>query len=385
MINVSRDTWLTLLLLLALVAVSGAATFWQLRGETDHPPLASFSTQPDGGRALWLWLEALGYRPHDTTPGTFAVPHDADLALILEPQLPGITEAEWTTLNRWVEEGGTLLLAGEGFGTATSMQYHGFDVTYVDEEEREVTPGSPFLTSPPVGPLENAQTGAVLSADREDYTTLLTAGDQPVMVSFTHGQGTILLSTLTYPFSNEGLKQSGNPALVLNMFSLAGETKQVWFDEWHHGRRGPPEDVIAGPGQWLRGTPAGRSLIYVAAILFVALLLRGRRFGPAVPMRETRRRRAPAEHVEAVANLKRRAGHRDAVMDDYRQALKRGLGQRYRLSSSLPDDEFVARLAEYRPELDRQALADLLARLRAARVNESGMVSLAQEVAKWLK
>jgi hypothetical protein len=104
-----------------------------------------------------------------------------------------------------------------------------------------------------------------------------------------------------------------------------------------------------------------------------------------VPLPGEITRRAPLEYISAIANLGRRAGHRRAVLQQYRQRLKRHLGQRYRLDPTLRDPEYVTRLAEYNPGLDAEALRRLLARLQRPNVNESEMIQLAAEVAAWIK
>ncbi|MFW6042430.1 MAG: DUF4350 domain-containing protein [Chloroflexota bacterium] len=384
MIRLRRDTWLTVILLLLLVGLTAVAVVWEARNETDQPSLATFSSEPDGARALWLWLESMGHRVDDGSGAAFAVPEEADLALILEPQVPGINDAEWEVLDDWIDNGGILLIAGEGFGTAFSLGRYQFDINYLDDEEGPVQVAAPLLLSPAPDTLENARPRATLQTEREDVTTILSVNEQPVLVAFTQGQGLVLLSTLTHPFTNEGLKEAGNPRLALNIASLAGSNGTIWFDEWHHGLRSRESLAAPGPGRWLRETPAGHALLYAAAVLFLAILLRGQRFGRPVPLAQEQRRRAPAEHLTAIANLNRRAGNRQAVLQSYRQELKRGLGQRYRLSPSLPDEDYVAQLHNYRPDLDVGALSRLLHNLNASDVGEAKMVQLAREVSNWL-
>lgn len=379
----SRDTLLALGLILLLLALTSLAALWQARQGIDQPPLASFSNQPDGARALRLWLEGEGYRVLDERPGFFSGPSEAQLALLLEPQLPGIAEEEWAVLDEWVEAGGTLLLAGEGFAAAFAMEHYDFSVDYLDEAASDVRVVG-RLTSPPLTSAEKLRARAVLQSDRTDYVTLLAAGDGPLLVTFTQGKGRVVLSTLRYPFSNEGLKEPDNPLLALNLAALAGREGTIWFDEWHHGQQGSSTE-IAGPGQWLRQTAAGRALIYSALVLFVAILLGGRRFGRPVPLQRPQARRAPLEHISAVANLSRRAGHRHAVLQHYYRQLKRELGSRYRLSPTLPDEEFVAQLARFDPGLDAPALLRLLERLQNRGVSEGEMVELAQEATEWLE
>ena len=126
-------------------------------------------------------------------------------------------------------------------------------------------------------------------------------------------------------------------------------------------------------------------MLYVALVIFIAVALQGRRFGRPVPLPKDTTRRAPLEYITAIANLKRRAGHRQAVLTQYHNRLKRGLGQRYRLNPTLPDDDYVSQLADLKPNLDAAALRTLLARLGQAKISESELVSVAAEVATWLK
>lgn len=376
-------------LILLLLAVSTVGTYWATRSEAEYPALATFSSAPDGAQALWLWLESLGYRPDSSVPGTFAVPADASVAFILEPEVPGVSGEEWQILDEWVQAGGTLVLAGEGFGTAFSAAHLDFEIAYLEDEPPPVTMRTPLLHSPPPSGLDTLRPRATLHSERDDFATLLAAGSgtesEPVLVAIPRGEGLIYLSTLTYPFTNRGLKEGGNGLLALNFISLASPSETLWFDEWHHGRRNAGEQAVTGPGQWLRSSPSGNSLLYAAGVIFLALLLAGRRFGRPVPLPDEKQRRSPAEHVTAVADLSRRAGHRRAVADYYRQEMKRALGRRLRIPASLDDEEFLDLLATYRPDLDRGQLSQLLAQLRSPQLSERQLLDLAQDVTKWIR
>ena len=104
-----------------------------------------------------------------------------------------------------------------------------------------------------------------------------------------------------------------------------------------------------------------------------------------MPLPHELRRRGALEHVNAMANLSRLAGHRHSILLQYHQQLKRSLGRRYRLDPTLPDDEYVASLARYNPAIDGQALLTLLNRLQQKKVSENEMVHLAAEATKWIK
>lgn len=381
--QLSRDSWLAIGLFVTLVLVTIVAAIYQAKEQEEAPPLASFSSAPDGARALRLWLEALGYSVSDEVGETFRLPEDTDMMLMLEP-FAGVTADEWETIDAWVESGGTLVLAGNRFQTTFAFRHYDFALAYLGTEVYTLTVQTPLLASPPLTGTVSARAQAYFATNRDDFVTHLAVESRPVMLSFERGAGRVILSAAPFSFSNAGLKEEGNPLLVLNVITAANQPGVIWFDEWHHGVR-PRRAELIGPGDWLRHTPAGRSLLYVAAVIFLALVIRGRHFGRPVPLPKDVTRRAPLEYITAIANLSRRAGHRLAVLHHYHHRLKRNLGKRYRLNPTLPDGEYVAQLAELNPELDTNALHSLLTRLRQDKVSESEMVQLATEVAEWLK
>jgi hypothetical protein len=380
-LSFSRDSWLALGLIALLVLVTIAAAIQQTRSG-QMPALSSLSSSPDGGRALWLWLEELGYEVAQEAASTFEPPTEAGLILLLEP-LTEITAEEWRLLDAWVEGGGTLILAGESFGMREAVLHYEFELAYMLAPVSGLPPQTPLWLSPPGGAAD-LQAHAYLVTDRQDYVAHIASADKPIILSFEQGQGRVILSAASFPFSNAGLKKVGNPALVLNMISAAKRPGRVWFDEWHHGLRAT-ETRVVGPGDWLRYTPAGHALLYAAAVIFGAILLAGRHFGRPVPLPQDLARRAPLEYITAIANLNRRARQRAAVLDQYRHWLKRRLGQRYRLDPTLPDEQYLAQLNGFNPRLDMASLQNLLARLRQKRVNESELVRLAEETATWLE
>ena len=168
----------------------------------------------------------------------------------------------------------------------------------------------------------------------------------------------------------------------MNILALARIKGAVWFDEWHHGVRSSAE--ILGPGEFLRQTPVGRSLLFVALVVFIVLFIQGRGFGRPVPLPQEIKRRGALEHVTGIANLSRRAAHRSAVMMYYHQQIKRKLGQRYRLDPGMDDKEYVDTLAGYNSALEKDELFNLLKRLKRKDISEAEMVHLATEAAKWI-
>jgi hypothetical protein len=262
------------------------------------------------------------------------------------------------------------------------LDHYQFTFDYLADGNGVPARESALFASPAAFDLKNVQVETVLQSERDDFVVLAAYRGQPVLVAFEQGKGRVILGTVSEPFTNAGLKEAGNPEFVLNILALAQTPGTIWFDEWHHGLRSDTE--ILGPGNFLRRTPMGRSLLFVALAILIVLFLQGRGFGRPVPLPQEIKRRGALEHVTGIANLSRRAAHRPAVMMHYHQQIKRKLGQRYRLDPGMDDKEYVDRLASYNPSLEKDQLLNLLKRLTRKDVSETEMVHLAAEAAKWI-
>lgn len=377
--NLSRDAKLGIGVLLALVIVTIlAATQQQTRQQ--HPRLSSLSSAPNGALALKLWIKELQYKVDEQVLTNFMPPRNTAIVFMLEPLFP--IESEMQPLDDWVEAGGTLIAIGEDYGMYLLIDHYQFNFNYLLEKNISPASETPLLDSPSTLDLKNARARVALSSERDDFVVLAAYQGQPVLVSFEQGKGRVILGTITDPFTNAGLKQAGNPEFVLNVLALARVRGRVWFDEWHHGVRSNVE--ILGPGEFLRQTPVGRSLLFVAFSIFIVLFIQGRGFGRPVPLPQEIKRRGAWEHVTGIANLSRRAAHRSAVLLQYHQQIKRKLGHRYRLDPGMDDKEYVDKLAGYNPALEKDELLNLLKRLKRKDVSETEMVHLAAEAAKWI-
>ena len=379
--RLSRDSWLALGLFLLLTLVTTISVVQQAQASLTDPPLASYSTQPQGSQALWRYLESQQLQLTDSVGESFGVPSGVDLALVLEPTV-AFTPGEWAVLRGWVEDGGTLLLAGTSSVSVALADELDINFGIVPSTETAVSNQTPFLQAPSLNTIQ-AETRYYLRPDRDDFVTLLAnQTGQPTAIAFAEGNGRIILTTIAEPFSNLGLQTEGNAELVLNLINAAPNVTSIWFNEWHHGIRPETEGELTS-SNWLQRTPGGRALLLVLAIIFIGLVLRGRHFGRPVPLGKDIVRRAPLEYITGIANLSRRAGHRTAVLQHYHDRLKRDLGARYRLNPSLPDEEFINQLASYQPNLDTDALRQTLRQLSQTNVSENEMVQIVREATKY--
>ncbi len=379
--QLSRDNWLAIgvvaLLLLVLLGVALAEQ------EETMPDYSTISAETRGARALWLWTQELGYDTADARDFLFTgPPPEADVALILEPAMR-LGDADWLVLDAWIDNGGTLIVAGDELNTRLAFSRYGLNLTFFGLGG---TAGVqlPSLAAPPIQEPLNLQAFSYFEPEADELLDSMVVhvaqDERPIIVSLAQGEGRLILSSTAYPFTNVGLKTAGNAQLVRNLLATAVPSGLIWFNDWHHGLRGAIDPgELSGPFDWLRFTSGGQAVLYTAVLLFVAILLSGRAFGRPVPLPSATRRRAPLEYINAIANLNRRAGHSYPVQLQYHQQLKRTLGRRYRLDPNLPDDEYLRQLAEYDPSLDLDQLTTLLTRLRQHNLSQTELLELAQD------
>jgi hypothetical protein len=376
--KLSRDAWLGIGILLALILVTSAAVVQKTK-EVEIPYLST-SSAPTGTLALKLWLSELGYSSPDTLPVAFKPDESVRTIFIIQP-LELISDSEWKLVDTWLERGGALVLAGDNLQTEVAMDHFGFSRTYLQDQAVEIFSVAPIFSSPVLSSKVLVETDFGITTSRTDFTPLMSAFGTPVILTFEQGEGQVILSSTPYIFSNLALKDDLSASLILNLIALTGQEGPVWFDEWHHGFQ---SENIVGPWQWLQNTPGGHAILFVIGAVFVALLLQGRAFGRPVPLSHEIKRRGPLDHVTAIANLNRKAGHRNEVLQQYHHRLKRHLGQRYRLDPSLSDEEYIDLLSQYNSSVEKDALLKLLKSLSQKEVSEAELLKLASDAARWM-
>jgi hypothetical protein len=332
----------------------------------------TYSSAPTGALALYEWTRAMGYDARRLEYRPFELTDDDAVLVMLNPSA-AISKDHARHIRTWVERGGTLIFAEDTpalFGLSDALldelQMRMTVITGTQMIERAPAL-QPVFDQPPVREL-NARPQRALAPQRNDYAPLFGATDQILIAGVRIGQGYVYISATTHPFTNRGLRDRQHAALVLNMLRRAPPGGRVLFDEYHHGLVAPP-----APTDGLLRTPWGWAGVYAATVTALFLLLGGRRFGRAVPLKEEHERRSSAEYVESIADLYQRGGKRAYMLRHFYADFKRRLAQPYGINPQADDREFVYQLARLRP-IDEAALLALLAQLRTTPASDAELL-----------
>lgn len=363
---------LALLLVSALVGAPGAPL-----------PFDLDSTHPTGLRGLRLWLEEMGYPVQRNDGLTFQIPEQASLFFVYPNQLT-YTEAEAAQLRQWVADGHTLVLVGPDATDAALEKAFGVGAQAAEPMQVQQEQAQPLLPDGPAASTADVGQAAALDLHGAGAAVpvLRTSSDTPVAAVQQVERGWVWHLAPGTAFSNGGLANGGQGSLLVAILRTVPSRGRAVFDTFHQFGVSRAGDTISTLQEWLYRTPTGWATGFALLTLGLFLVLQGRRLGPALPGGREVRRREAAEFVHAMANLTRRAHRTDDVALHQRERLKRGLAQRRAVSADLPDDQFLARLAETAPPLSAEQQAHIAAVLRglSACGDERTLVKLAAQV-----
>jgi hypothetical protein len=340
------------------------------------------SSDDDGALALQRWLDTLGYRTANIEYSDWQVPNDAQVLWIINPVKTPMIEADAQEVLRWVRAGGTLIAVDErpqqilspnGLWRVLNATTTVSDTLSIPAER--ATAPQPVLFSPPVTSVPVNTVGALGLKD-PGFVTLLQTRFGPTLIGRQEGRGYLYLAVTAYPFTNEGLREPGSAALVLNLLSRAPQGARVLFDEYHHGFG---RDTAAAPpslrrivlSQWW-----GWAAVYATLVVTAYIVLTGRRFGRPVPLARDVARRSSAEYVQSLAQLMRRGRKSADIARHYHDGLKRRLARPHGFSPPEDDDMFVRELLRVDGARDDQAsaLRRVLADLDRKRIDDGELM-----------
>ena len=357
---------------------------------------SSFVPGPQGARALADALDRLTvtverFRRRTAMLGDLEE-GEVPILMVLDPGVR-LDVLEATQLTQFVNEGGSLLLAGPGARAATRC------FGYVLEGDRFVgTPRglSPFGGDPWVGGprtalwLTASERSAVVDSSglsdafvsrceapaAEAVDTMLVNEDgAPVMLQLHIGSSSVYLASDAVVFTNRSLRDTEAGPYVLAL--VASQYPRVVFDEYHHGF-GSGGSMTAVVLDWMGRSPWGWAVWQALAVATVALAMAAFRFGPAFRP-QGRSRRSTLEHVRALSAALAAARGHDVAVRLMIEGLRRRLSPR---GQALRSDvaPWVDRLAEnVRTPASREAIRTLQQLMRGP-VRTDGVLRAANAV-----
>ncbi len=391
-----NPTWRSAPGILALLAVASLlALLFLPRGDLSTDA-SSFGVGRDGYRLGYELLDELGYDVHRYTHGVENLPDGMTLwALEPGPALLDEGPAGMGGLTDWIHRGNTLLLAfGKGEASFAEILLHRIDER---QQERAVDdpegtpPGDPEdqeetseRLSPTGTPLEAMLAlgiqGVQLSGERAALDvgfddpravearftdvaqlrgvrhipvfegdglatgeTLLSTEDGPVIWKTSLGDGEVILISDARLLCNWALAGADNGYLAVSLAQLTAGDRPILMEEFSHGYASVSSLVAL-----LLSPPALFVSIQVGLMLAVLVLWRTRRFGAVMPVAQ-RERRDRAEHVEALADLHRRASHGQGAAQRMRAHLLARLRDRMGHGARLSDEDLFRWLATRMP------------------------------------
>ena len=303
---------------------------------------------PAGTAVLRRWLDGLGV-PTAVLQGDVYRPRAASPSAVL---ILGATEAlapgDVAELRGFVTGGGTLVVATEA-GVAEALLLDAFDVRLT---------GVAVLGDHDAAGPRAALTGARrLTIDRGREVdpggkglVIARTTDAPLAVSIREGAGWVHVVGSLAPFLSGQIGDGDNGRFVLALLDEAiGHGGPVAFDEYHHGAH-PPADVLAV----VQRTWPGRALVAAGLLVFLFVVLTGRRLGPPLPI-EHRPARSSLDHVRAFAGLVRRSGHEEIARERIRRELRQGIARELGLDPAAPAERLLGAFEAAHPGRAREA------------------------------
>lgn len=387
--HASRETLLSLLVILLLLA-GGLALGWRI--STLRPAYHPQSKGATGTLALKTWLERMGFQVRGLPVVMPQPPADVEMILLF-PGSASVTAQDAKMLHDWAAEGHTLVLvAMDDFALDTQFSLKRTDLsaelipkTSPLAQDIPLLPEGPASLRPAAPSLQALKShGTPAPATLPVLSQRADAARFPAVMVQKIGKGTVWHVTAQAAPTNQALQKDAG-YLVLAWLRTVPEGSAILMDLYHPLSPIPAHAFQPGKpgllGQLLH-TSWGVAILAAATLMFLFLLIQGRRLGPAIPSPQTIRRREAAEYVVAMAQLKQRARQRHTVARHQYRRLRIGLARHWSIDPSLPIEAFITALQEANdppsPAMLQRIETVLTALERAP--SEAQLVRLAAEV-----
>jgi uncharacterized protein DUF4350 len=279
------------ILVLVLAFATALLTPARRGGRTGFP--SSYSTSWDGAKAAYLLLGELGYdvRRWDKAPADLEGDPKNQVLILANPLQPPTAE-DVAALHRFLQGGGRIVATGDDVAEFLpgAAKFEETDAAEGETRFPALLP-SPLTAGAPVISMAKPNDWHPVKIDQ-----IAVYGDQDTaaVVTYVVGKGTVVWWGSPSPLSNQGIREPGNLALLLNSL---GETKgrQLLWDEYFHGARG---DFWSYIGK----TPLPWVFAQLALLLVFVMLTYSRRYG-TIRMPGKVLRLSPLEFVDTLGDL----------------------------------------------------------------------------------
>ena len=361
----SRRRWILLGGVVVLIAIVVL-----LRGTAggDSPEHSSASDAGNGTSALRLYAESLGHST-GSVEGDYNLPSSPALMFVFRPT-EGFSNAETQQLDTWLRAGNVVVYATEERDPQLDTQF-GLHLSSgsVDAPAHGAAPILGGVTT-----LSGASSALAFKPSPSQVPLLRNVHGDVLAVRTAVGSGQLIAMTDPLVLCNGYLRLADNGRLAADLIALTPNGGSVLFDEFHHGQ-------IAGNAPtataWVL-TPWGAALALAVIIIVGGLALRGRAFGPLVPLREAADR-SSAEYAAAVGSLLHRAGARRVTLETLLSATRRTVAERVGLGSGTPSGQVLETIAQRAPAVAAE-LSRAEAELPSAVTSEAAVLDMARRL-----
>lgn len=301
-------------------------------------------------------------------------------ALFLHDLNKAPTEPEVKEIQDFVSAGGTLIVAGDDRSLDGLFSVYGLKLRELPENQEfsHRIPDDPFFRQHPVDEIR-VRTNFVLEYTGREVAALYGTENGATVVTLRQGEGRVFFIASAYLFHKNGLRyDAGNATLLYHLMSTLPRNARIGLAEKRYYTREtrPPNPFVA----LVFGTRGGLAAVYICSIVFVFLVLRGRRFGRPLDVQE-RSRRLSSEYVHAMTALYQKGNTRSEILRHIRDTFRADLGDRWRVNPNVDTSTFLEELAR-RGAIDADAeLAHLVTDLEpSGDISEAQLLDLSKRV-----
>jgi hypothetical protein len=319
---------------------------------------SSYSAASDGAKATFVLLQELGYNVERWEDSPTALPKDPrGMVLILADPFGAATPEERHALNRFLLDGGRVLVTGYGarFLPDSDSSYNSGLKDYSWQNFPAVLPSPLTRGAREISLLPWTKWGTRYPGQVALYGN---RGASPVAVMYPVGKGEVVWVSASIPLMNAGIDRANNLEFLMN---VAGPRPgRILWDEYFHGYGKSLTDYLAR-------TPVPWGLAQCGLVFLAAVFAYSRRSGPVRPL-PVESRLSPVEFIETLGGLYQKAHAGQAAVEAAYRRFRFVIAKRYGLPVNATDEQ-IARAGAKATGVPEAEVLDMLRRCESASMN----------------